>query len=305
MKGPRRRFLKTAGVAAAGSIILPQWACKEPGQTESQTPASPPEAMTGKPSLDKFGIQLYTLRNEIPEDPKGIITQLASFGYQQIEGYEGQQGMFWDMPPKDFKMFLDDLGLHMISSHCNIHEDFEAKAEQAAMVGMKYLICPYIGPQTSVENWKKVTDQFNKCGEICKKNGLRFAYHNHEYTFKAFSGMIPQDFLMENTDPELVDHQMDIYWVVTGGADPVSYLKKYPNRFRLCHVKDRMKGAAADEMDASCDLGTGMIDFPSILGLAQENGMEYFILEQERYDNSTPLKSAKAGAEYLKQLVFA
>ena len=110
---------------------------------------------------------------------------------------------------------------------------------------------------------------------------------------------------MENTDPDLVDHQMDIYWVVTGGADPIEYLKKYPNRFRLCHVKDRMKNAPADEHGASCDLGTGSIDFAKILGEAQQHGMKYFIMEQERYDGSTPLKSAESGANYLKALKFA
>ena len=152
--------------------------------------------------------------------------------------------------------------------------------------------------------WKEVTEKFNKCGAICKKNGIKFAYHNHAYTFKAFSGMIPHDFLMENTDPELVDHQMDIYWVVTGGADPIDYLKKYSGRFTLCHVKDRLKDAG-DEREASCDLGTGIIDFPSILKVAKENGMKHYILEQERYDNSTPLQSAKAGAAYLNNFKFA
>ena len=256
------------------------------------------------PSLEKFGIQLYTLRDDIPKDPKGILKQLASFGYQQIEGFEGAQGMFWDMPHTDFKKYLDDLGLEMISSHCNIYENFETKAAQAAEIGMSYLICPHVGPQKSVEDWKKVTEKFNECGKICKDNGIRFAYHNHAYSFKAFSGMIPHDFLMENTDPELVDHEMDIYWVVTGGADPVEYLTKYPNRFRLCHVKDRLRDAAPDERSASCDLGTGSIDYPKILKIAAENGMKYYILEQERYDNSTPIKSAQAGAEYLKKLVF-
>ena len=123
-------------------------------------------------------------------------------------------GMFWNMTPKDFKTYLDELGMSMVSSHCNIHQDFERKVDQAAEVGLSYLVCPWVGPQKSVEAWKQVTDDFNRCGEICRKAGLRFAYHNHEYTFKAFSGMIPHDFLMENTDPDLVDHEMDIYWVV-------------------------------------------------------------------------------------------
>jgi len=109
---------------------------------------------------------------------------------------------------------------------------------------------------------------------------------------------------MDNTDPALVDHEMDIYWVVTGGADPIEYLKKYSNRFRLCHIKDRIKNAG-EEQKASCNLGTGMIDYPKILKVAKDHGMKYFIVEQELYDDSTPLQAAKIGAEYLKQMTFS
>ncbi len=305
MKKGRRNFIKHAGLFAAGTILLPQIAISY-GQSSAAALSKLADHMSGSgtPSLDKFGIQLYTLRDVFPEEPKRTLKQLAGFGYQQIEGYEGPQGMFWGMGNKGFKSYLDDIGLTMISSHVNIHKDFEVKAGQAAEIGMKYLICPYIGPQKSVEDWKKVKDKFNACGEICRKNGIRFAYHNHAYSFKAFSGMIPHDFMMDNTDPELVDHEMDIYWVVTGGADPIDYLTRYPNRFKLCHVKDRMKNAG-DEREASCDLGTGIIDFSKILNVASKNGMEYFILEQERYDNSTPILSAQKGANYLKQLEFS
>ncbi|MFT4565360.1 MAG: sugar phosphate isomerase/epimerase [Saprospiraceae bacterium] len=294
MKMERRNFLQWAGTVAAGSLVAPQYACKSAAGMSNSKNAS----------IDAYGIQLYTLRDIIPNDPKGTLKEISTYGFKQIEGYDGPQGMFWNMGHKGFKSYLDGLGMQMISSHVDINKNFEEKAGQAAEIGMKYLICPYIGPQKSVDAWKNVTDRFNACGEICRKNGIRFAYHNHAYSFKAFSGMIPHDFMMENTDPELVDHEMDIYWVVTGGADPIEYLKKYPNRFRLCHVKDRMKNAG-DEHSASCDLGTGIIDYPKILKVAEEMGMKYYILEQERYDNSTPLKSAKAGAAYLDKLVFA
>ena len=300
MKNTRRSFIQLAGMAAAGAIILPQAACKTAAMGTDKAMG----AAMGNPSLNDFGIQLYTLRDVIPNDPKGTLKQLASYGFNQIEGYDGKQGMFWDMGHKNFKSYISDLGLDMVSSHVNINENFEEKAGQAAEIGMKYLICPYIGPQKSMDAWKKVTDRFNECGEICRKNGIRFAYHNHAYSFKAFSGQIPHDFIMENTDPATVDHEMDIYWVVTGGADPIEYLKKYPNRFRLCHVKDRMKNAG-DERTATCTLGTGIIDFPSILKVAQENGMKYYIMEQERYDNTTPMDCAKAGADYLKKIKFA
>lgn len=308
MQNKRRAFLQNASLMAAGSMLLPHWACQSGAketvtQAAAETTAAVTQAVKG--SLDQYGIQLFTLRDVIPADPKGTLKEIASYGFKQIEGYDGDQGLFWNMKNTEFKSYLDGLGLNMVSAHCNINENFEEKAAQAAEIGMKYLICPYIGPQTSVDNWKKVTDKFNACGEICNKNGIRFAYHNHAYSFKAFSGMIPHDFIMENTDPDLVDHEMDIYWVVTGGADPIDYLKKYPNRFKLCHVKDRSKTAAADERMASVNLGTGKIDFPSILKVAKDNGMEYFIMEQEKYEGTTPMAAAKAGAEYLDQLVFA
>lgn len=309
MKNDRRKFIQLSSAVAAGALVFPQFACKdvadaaqkgyEDGMKKAEAAKS---VITG--DLDKFGIQLYTLRDIIGDDPQGTIKKLAGFGFNQIEGYDGPQGMFWDMPHTEFKKFMDDQGLDFVSSHVNINENFEEKAAQAAEIGMKYLICPYIGPQTSVEKWKEVTEKFNDCGAICKKNGIKFAYHNHAYSFKAFSGMIPHDFMMENTDPDLVDHQMDIYWVVTGGADPIAYLEKYPNRFKLCHVKDRMKDAGDDET-ATCTIGTGIIDFPKILKVAKDNGMDYFIMEQERYDGTTPIKCAEDGANYLKSFKFA
>ncbi len=306
MKNTRRSFIRIAGAASVGSLVLPQIACKSDGAAVVKKGADAAKVAMdmAKPSLDAFGIQLYTLRDVIPADPKGTLKKVADMGFNQIEGYDGAQGMFWDMGHKNFKTYINDLGLDMVSSHCNIRENFEEKAGQAAEIGMKYLICPYIGPQKSMDDWKKVTDRFNECGAICKKEGIRFAYHNHAYSFEAFSGQIPHDFIMDNTDPDTVDHEMDIYWVVTGGADPIEYLKKYPNRFRLCHVKDRMKDAG-DERAATCTLGTGIIDFPSILKVAQENGMQYYIMEQERYDNTTPMDCAQDGANYLKNIVFA
>ncbi|MEL6923654.1 MAG: sugar phosphate isomerase/epimerase, partial [Bacteroidota bacterium] len=264
MKKNRREFLQTLGALSAGSLLLPQFGCGDTTTAESTTTdtaaaATTPPAASG--SIDKFGIQLYTLRDVVPGDPKGTLKKLSDFGFRQIEGYDGDQGMFWNMGNKDFKSYLDDINLEMVASHCNIYENFEEKAAQAAEIGMAYLICPYVGPQKSMDDWKKVTDKFNECGKICKEAGIKFAYHNHAYSFKAFSGMIPHDFIMDNTDPELVDHEMDIYWVVTGGADPIEYLTKYKNRFRLCHVKDREKNAPADMRMASVNLGTGSIDF--------------------------------------------
>ena len=303
MKKNRRTFLQVAGTYAAGSLLVPQLACTN-AKSNDQT-ANNTQEMTAQPSLDKYGIQLWSIKDDMYKDAKGVLKQLADFGYKQIESFDSEQGMFWNMGHKDFKKYMDDLGLEFPASHCDIKVDFERKVAEAAEIGMEYLVCPWIGPQTSVDSWKKITDRFNECGDICKKNGIKFAYHNHAYSFRAFSGMIPHQYMMDNTNPDTVDFEMDIYWVVTGGADPIEYLNKYPNRFRLCHIKDRLKTVAPEDEQASCTLGTGMIDFPKILKVAQEKGMKYFIAEQERYDDSTPLQSLKANSEYLQQLVFS
>ena len=247
-----------------------------------------------------FGIQLYTLRDDMPKDPKGILKQIASFGYKQIESYEGDKGIYWGMTHTDFRKYMDDLGMTLVSAHCDINKDFEQKAAQAAEIGMKYLICPWLGPQPTLDDYKRHAAEFNKRGEICKKNGIRFAYHNNDYSFIPVEGQYPQDVLMSNTDPSLVDYEMDIYWVVTANQDPETWLSKYKDRFRLSHVKDRIKNST--EKEATCDLGKGGIDFPKVLKSAKDHGMNYFIVEQERYDGSTPVKSAQSNAEYMKKI---
>ncbi|MEZ4959113.1 MAG: sugar phosphate isomerase/epimerase [Saprospiraceae bacterium] len=304
MKLNRRKFINSAGLAAAGALVLPQWACQS-GDGNTAAAAAETAAATVQPSLQNFGIQLYTVRDVLPADPKGTIKQLADFGYKQVESYEGDQGIFWGMGHTGFKQYLDGLGMTCVSSHCDIKKDFEQKAAQAAEIGMKYLICPWVGPQKSLDDFKKIAEDFNAKGDICKANGIRFAYHNHWYSFEELEGQLPQDVLMANTNPDTVDFEMDIYWVVTPGADPVAWLQKYPNRWRLCHVKDRKKGAQKEDHEASCDLGTGQIDFAKILKVAKEIGMQYYIVEQEKYENSTPMQSARADAEYLKKLVFS
>ena len=237
-----------------------------------------------------------------PRTPQGVLKKVASFGYNQIESYEGAQGIFWGMGNKGFKKFMDELGMKMVSSHCDINKNFEQTAAEAAEIGVNYLLCPWIGPQNTLDDYKKYAAEFNKRGEICKKNGIRFGYHNHDYSFLPKEGQYPQDIMMNETDPSLVDFEMDIYWVVTANQDPETWLKKYKNRFKLSHVKDRMKNT--DEGGASCDLGKGKIDFAKVLKTARENGMEYFITEQERYDGSTPLKSVEANANYMRNLKY-
>lgn len=287
----RKKFLKLSGGLTGGMIAMSSLPFLK-GCTEAIIKPHP------------FGLQLYSLRADMPNDPRGVLRQVAEFGYNQIESYEGPMGMFWGMSPAEFKSYMDDLGMEIIASHCNINQDFEQKAADAASIGMKYLICPWIGPQESLDAYKIQADRFNQCGEICRKEGIHFAYHNHAYTFELMDGIYPQDLLMENTNPALVEYEMDIYWLETAGEDTITWLKKYPNRFTLSHIKDREKGAATGEGDASATLGTGSIDYPAILKTARENGMKYFIVEQEKYEGTTPLESARDNAIYMNSIEY-
>ncbi len=296
----RRSFLKLTGGLAAAWALAP--ACKLMQKDEEKKKTEEVLAKAGL-SLSAFGLQLYTLRDELPANPKEILKQVAGFGYKQIESYEGKDGMFWGLGNKGFKSYLDELGMTIVSSHCDMNTDFERKAAEAAEIGMKYLICPWIGGQPSIDAYKKMAETFNEKGDICRKNGIRFAYHNHDYSFAELEGQIPQNVMMDNTDPSLVDFEMDIYWVVTGNHDAEAYLKKYKDRFRLCHVKDRKVDAAGK--GETCIIGEGIIDFPKILKTAQENGMQYFIVEQEQYSGTTPLKAVEANAAYMKKFVAA
>jgi len=248
---------------------------------------------------NKFGIQLWTVKQALAKDPLGVLKHLSNCGYKQIESFEGANGMFWGMKNTAFKKQLGDMEMNMIASHCDINKDFERKAAEASEIGMKYLICPHIGAQKSIDDYKRFADQFNKCGEIANKNGIRFAYHNHDYSFKAMAGGMPQDVLMNATDANLVDFEMDIYWVVAAGADPIAYLKKYPNRFKLCHVKDLIKTPTGHE---SCILGKGTIDFKNILYVGAQNGLKFHIIEQEAYTGTTELDCAKENAIVLNNL---
>ena len=283
----RNEFLKLSGGLALGGLTSKSGFASFAGEAAK---------------LKSFGIQLWSVRDDLAKDHKEVLKQLSSYGYKQIESFEGDKGIFWGMSNTEFKAEMDKLGMKIISSHCDINKDFEKKAAEAAAIGMKYLICPYKGPQKDLDAFKKFADEFNQKGEICKKSGIRFAYHNHDYSFATMNGEMGQDVMMKNTDASLVDFELDMYWVVAAGQDIETWLKKYPKRFRLCHVKDRKKGAPLTDKDESVVVGTGSIDYPRILKTAKKLGMEYYIIEQEKWEGTTPMQAAQADAVYMKAL---
>src|SRR5215208_2139427 len=137
----RREFIKISAALGSGLVL---------SSVANQLIGCSPAA---KININKnFGLQLYTLRDDMPKDPKGVLTQVASFGYEQVKRYEGPKGMFWGMKNTEFKKLMDDLGMEMVSSHCDINKDFDRKAAEAAEIGMNYLLCPWIGPQKSIDD---------------------------------------------------------------------------------------------------------------------------------------------------------
>jgi sugar phosphate isomerase/epimerase len=290
MNYTRRKFLSDTTLLSGGLALF------------GQHLLSMDELFAGK--ARSYGIQLYSLRDILPADPFGIIKKLSEAGYTSIESYEGEQGVYWGKSPKEFASFLKTSGLTMPSFHCNVFENFEKKVADAASIGVQYVICPWIGPQKSLDDYKKMATRFNEMGAICKKNGIRFAYHNHDYSFKPMNGVTPQTILLEETDPKLVFFEMDIYWVVAAGGDPIEWFERYPNRFRLAHIKDRSKKPVADEGKNSVVIGTGTIDFASILQTGRAKGLKEFIFEQEANYGKGPLESAIASLKYLQEKKF-
>ncbi len=285
----RRNFLKQSGLLAAGALTLQQsnlWAA--PAKT-----------------ISPFGVQLYSARDVLPKDPKGIMTQLAQFGYKQFESYSGPKGFLWGMEPKEIKTFLGDLGVKMVSTHFDFRkaagspDQLKKDIEMAKGAGLSYLLCPYIGAQKSWDDWKKIADDFNKVGEEVKKSGLKFGYHNHDYSFKPLDGKLPQDFLLANTDPKNVMFELDLCWIDVAGVNTTEHLKKYGKRYELCHIKDyTVKGGKPVQND----IGEGSVDFKKTLRSVLDNSsIKYFLVEQEEYPGS-PMDSLKKDAEYMKKL---
>ena len=285
MNKQRRKFLQISSLVGLGAAMFPY------------------ELVAGsmdKAKLSKFGLQLYSVKEEMAKDAAGTMRKLAAFGYKQFEGFDGGKGILWGMSPAECNDLMREIGVDFISSHANVFKDLDTQAEQAAEVGMKYLICPYIGAQKSVDEWKKVADRFNDAGKTLKSHGLKFAYHNHDYTFKMLDGQLPQDILMANTDPELVDFELDMYWAFVAGYDPLEYISRFPGRYKLCHIKDAE--AEGNAHDRGVLLGTGEMPYADIIKKSKKYGMEYFVVEQERFVGTNPLEAAEKNAAYLTKL---
>jgi sugar phosphate isomerase/epimerase len=300
MDNSRRKFIKNTTLIVAGSALL-----------SDKLFASPKK-------VERLGLQLYTIRDAMKLDPKGSLTKLADMGYVHVEHANYVDRKFYGYTAKEFKKLLADLSLQIPSGHSVMtandwdatKNDFTDKwkytIEDAVEVGQRYIISPWLDERlrTDKDGLKRFMDQFNKCGELCKKSGLTFGYHNHNFEFTTMIGDTTlYDFILTNTDPALVAQQFDIGHL-GANVTPLEILKKYPGRFELMHVKDVIKNDAVKDDGGyeSTTLGDGIMPVKDILKAARKiGGTSQFIIEQESYQGKDPFDCVKIDLQRMKK----
>ena len=289
----------------AGAIITPGFSCK-PGKQNQGEKTSDNEAKKD------IGIQIYTLRNQIDESLEKTLEKVAEIGYSWIEAYGYENRKILGKTPTEFKNLVNGLGMTMPSIHSvtevssgkgksAILEEMKVTIEDAKTAGAKYLVYAYLEEEErdSMDDYKRHADIFNDFGELCKNAGIQFAYHNHDFEFMNFDGVIPYDYLLENTDPELVKMELDLYWITKAGKDPITYFNKYPGRFELWHVKDMEPG----EEKFFAEVGHGIMNFKPIFDERETAGMKYFFVEQDE-SRRDPIESIRMSYNYLNNAEF-
>lgn len=294
MNTSRREFLKQAGALAAAGMFLPELVSAAP--------------------LTKVGVQLYSVKELIDKNVPETLKQLAAIGYKEVESYPNSKGHYFGYKPQEFSKMLSDLGMKLVSSHVSsgaqnaaqtpagqatLSSNLDGVIELASQTGQSYLTCSWLDEsyRKTADDAKRVGDLFNIVGEACKKANLQFAYHNHDFEFKKVGEVVPYDSWLKTTDPELVKFELDLYWVVEGGLDPITYFNQYPNRFPLCHVKDKHK----TKTHTTTEIGMGNIDYSKILKVAKAKGMKHFIVEQEHFERPA-MDSMKTGYSNLTKI---
>ncbi len=253
------------------------------------------QAALGAARLGRIGVQLYTLRDAMKRDFEGTLARVASIGYREVE-FAG----YFERPPAQVRHVLEASRLTAPAAHISL-EDIRNRWPQtldaAHTIGHDYLVCAWINDEDrTVDRYKRVADEFSRAAETARKAGIGFGYHNHSYEFVPIAGQRPYDILLANSDPKLVQFEMDLFWIVQGGGDPLAYFAKYPGRFPLVHVKDR---AADGKM---VDVGQGRIDFRTIFAHRNQAGIRHFFVEHD--EPADPFVSIAASYGYLRGLRF-
>jgi sugar phosphate isomerase/epimerase len=288
----RRSFLAAATAAGAGALLTSRlgWAADDH-------------------RIEKVGVQLYTVRDQMKADFEGTIAKVASIGYKEVE-FAG----YFDHTPQQVRAILDKNGLTAPSTHIQweeLDDKFPAVIEASKTIGMKYIVHPWIPEEErkSPDIWKKAADKFNRCGEQTKKAGIQFAYHNHWFEFLPVNGKKPYDELLALCDKDLVKMELDLCWITVGGSDPLKYFAQYPGRFPLVHVKDVKKlppvtQAGTQDFGSSLkdmtEVGSGIIDWKKIFVHSEQAGIKHYIVEHDH--PAQPFESIRISYEYLNKL---
>lgn len=306
----RRNFLKSASALTLGGMVA--------GKAETLQAATP--VRTETTAKKSFGLQIYSLGNELTKDVPAGMKKIKQMGYSTLELAGYNNGKISGVDMMEFKKMAEDAGLKITSSHVNpptgdytpdsrssIMEFWKKTADDHAKLGVKYLVQPGQPRTRSVEEVEYVCDVFNEAGKIIKATGIPFGYHNHDFEFAKVvpggkeavfgrhnKGEKIYDLFLKNTDPDLVFFEMDVYWTVIGQNDPVEYLKKHADRIKLLHIKDR------------AILGqSGFMNFEMIFKQAYANGVKEFYVELEGMpDNRTQFEGIKGCADYLLKASF-
>jgi sugar phosphate isomerase/epimerase len=297
----RRDFIRTASILTAGSLLIPQLSCKAGKKN-----------IEGETAGKVIGLQIYTLRDQIPEDLEGTLKKVAEIGYKNIEGYGYGNRMILERIPAEFRKIVEDLGMKLPSMHVvtelttseskvSIMDQWKTTVEDMASIDVQYVVYAIIAEEErkTLDDFKIWAERFNQFGEICKQAGSQFVYHNHDFEFKPFNGQMGYDILLKETDPELVKFEIDIYWITKGGQDPVAYIKNNPGRFELYHVKD-MEDSPEKTFT---EVGQGTIDFERVFKVRETAGMKLFFVEQD-LTKIDRFESIKMSFDYLNNADF-
>ncbi len=280
----RRTFLATLGVAALGIA--------------SRDALADGILLAPKRKLKKVGLQLYTVRDLMKADLPGTLRKVAQIGYKEVEfaGYYGRT-------PAQIRALLKQNGLTSPSSHIGLdilEKDSVRAFADAKAIGHQWVTMPYIPEERrkTVDDWNKIIDLLNQLGPQAKAAGLRLAYHNHDFEIRPVNGVRPLDMMLDKTDPSLVDFEMDLYWVVFGGGDPLDFFNRHPKRFAMVHVKD----SAGPPDNKMVDVGKGTIDFPKIFAQSDKAGIKHYFVEHDQ--PADPIATIRNSYNYLHGVRF-
>lgn len=298
MNIPRRIFLKNSAITFAGTALFSR------------------QLLSVEKDKHILGIQLYSVRDDMKKDPADTLKKLSDMGYKYVEHANYVDRKFYGYSAADFKKLLNDLGLQMRSGHTVMgrqHWDENKKdftdlwkqtVEDAATVGQEYVISPWLDEsyRKNYDDIKRYMEVFNKSGELCRKSGMRFGYHNHDFEFsERLNGETVYDIILKNTDPKLVIQQLDIGNLYNGGAKAIDIAKEYPNRFLSLHVKDEVPATSGNEKYESAILGAGIVNVKEVISIVgKRNKGVHYIIEQESYQGKTPLDCAKEDLAIMK-----